>query len=120
MALLAANGVDCIPAARAQSLQARSHISAEIMRMQILNVSAQITIRIETTAASSMAVIPLKRDIRECLPCRRFEVCLSFTENLLVGRGFAYITTLRCKREVYVKNIGKLGGKTFARFNSRE
>ncbi len=62
IAFLASVGVDIIPAARAQSRQARSHMSAAKMRIQILNVSAQMTIRIDTTAASSMAVIPLNLD----------------------------------------------------------
>ena len=71
MAFLASVGVDIIPAARAQSRQARSHMSAEKMRIQILNVSAQMTIKIDTTAANSMAVIPLKRDNEPTLRARR-------------------------------------------------
>lgn len=97
-------GVGIIPADRAQSLHALSHMSAENMRIQILNVRAQMTINIDTTAASSIAVIPFNRDMR-LLPCSlALRGDLLFTEAP-PKREIAYSTNLRDQREVYVNNL---------------
>jgi hypothetical protein len=83
------------------------------MRIQILNDRAQMTIKIDTTAASSIAVIPFNRDMR-LLPCiLALRGDLLFTEAP-PKREIAYSTTLGDQREVYVKKptLQRLSGKT--------
>jgi hypothetical protein len=77
-------------------------MSAENMRIQILNVRAQMTISIDTIAANSIAVTPFNRDMRlpSCTLALRGD--LLFTEAP-PKREIAYITTLGDQREVYVK-----------------
>lgn len=83
----------CCPAALAQSLQTRSHRSAANNRQHMFSVSPAITMRIATTDASSIAVIPLFFLFLVKTDHRLFIFC-SYVDSVRASFGINWLSSI--------------------------